>query len=317
MGTAYEKGAARFRSGRAWWAWAGVALAAAAAAAQAGEPETAAVAVDAAARPFCWQIERGGVTSHLLGSLHVAKPEIYPLAVAIEDAFAEAEVLVVEADPAAAEDPGFVGQILGRALDVEDRPLASGLSEEAVAELQEAIKTHKLKMVVLERFEPWYVAQMISLLEMQRLGVDLKSGIDLHFIDRARDRKPIVELEGAAFQLEFFDGFTDKEQSLMLEYTLRDLENLGSMMGDLTLAWEQGDADRMDALLHGYLKDSEGLEAAFERIFGRRNREMVEKIRALLATGKRYFIIVGAGHLVGEDGLLELLADEETRIRQL
>ncbi len=269
-------------------------------------------------RPFCWKIEHNGsAASYLLGSLHVAKPELYPLPDALECAFTKAEVLVVEADPATAEDPAFLVQILQRVLDTADRPLAEGLSEEAVKKLAAVLKTLKLKREIVERFEPWYVAQMISVLEMSRLGVDLTSGVDLHFINQARDKVPIIELEGAANQLDFFDKFTDEEQSLLLEYTLIDLERIGSMMDDMTRAWQTGDAGQMEELLFGYLEESAGLEKAFDRIFGERNRAMATRIRELLAGGKSCFIIVGAGHLVGEDGLLELLDDEETVLTQL
>ena len=80
----------------------------------------------------------------------------------------------------------------------------------------------------------------------------------------------------------------------MLEYTLRDIENLEENMNEITSAWKAGDAGRLDDLLTGYLDDSPGLEAVFERLFSERDRDMARTDRRT-AYERRHLLYRGGG----------------------
>jgi len=270
-------------------------------------------------RPFCWSLKAPGEVSEsfLLGSIHVARPGIYPLAVTIEDAFSAADVVVVEADPEGMTSPKRVGTMLGRAMNVTGNRLKDVLSADAYDRLVSYAKEAKLKIETLDKFDPWYVAQMITMLEMQKLGFKAENGIEMHFLRKARGDKAIVELEGVEYQVDFLDSFTAEEQSLMLEYTLLDLENIEGLVDEMMGAWKAGNPVKLKELLHGYLEEVDGLADAYKRLFTDRNRTMAEKIEEFVGSGKSYFVIVGAGHVVGEDGLIELLRAKNIAVTQL
>jgi hypothetical protein len=270
-------------------------------------------------RPFCWSLKAPGKASEsfLLGSIHVAKPDIYPLAATVEDAFSASDVVAVEADPEGVKSPKVIGMMLGRAMNITGKGLKDVLSEDAYQRLVAYADEAKLKIETLDKFDPWYVAQMITTLEMQKLGFDAANGIEIHFLHKARETKTIVELEGVEYQINFLDAFTPEEQSLMLEYTLLDLENIGDLVDEMMAAWKAGDPLKLKELLYGYLHDVDGLEKAYKRLFSDRNRKMADKIEAYLHTGKSHFIIVGAGHVVGNDGLIELLRAKDVSVIQL
>lgn len=272
---------------------------------------------EVATKPFLWEIRSDTSTSYLLGSLHVARPSLYPLAEGVEAAFAGADKVVVEADVESV-DPAKLGQmILSKAVNLTGVGLEDRLSQASLATLREFLKNVPLTMAQLQKFKPWYVSQLVTVLELNRLGINPEYGVDRHFLMQARGKKEILELEGLEEQLSFLDSFTDKEQDLMLRYTLRDLENLEALMDEMIDAWKSGDADNLDRLLNGYVKESEGLEEVFEKLFTVRNRKMGEKIREYLKTSEDYFIIVGAGHLVGEKGLLKSLEADGLSVQQV
>ena len=268
-------------------------------------------------KPFVWQLGDGPQTSFLMGSIHLAHPDIYPLPAAVEDAFSACDDLIVEANPEAMNEADMQHLLLLRSVDTSGRPLAEKIPPETLQELRRLVEKHPLEMGMLDRLNPWYIAQIISLLELKRLGVDPQRGIDLHFIKKASGTKSVLELEGIEQQLELFDGMTEFEQSLMLQYTVRDLEHLEEAFGDIISAWKSGDPERLDELLTAWMKGGEGLEAVFEKLFTERNKQMKLKISRFLQDGKRHFIIVGAGHLVGQEGLLHLLAKDGFTVRQI
>ncbi len=268
-------------------------------------------------KPFLWEVRSETSTSYLLGSLHVARPNLYPLAEGIESAFAGSDKLVVEADVDSV-DPAKLGQmILSKAVNLTGVGLEDRLSHESLATLKTFLEDAPVSMAQLSQFKPWYVSQLITVLELNRLGINPEFGIDKHFLKQARGKKEILELEGLEEQLGFLDGFSNQEQDLMLRYTLRDLENLESLMDEMIDAWKTGDADNLDRLLNGYVKESEGLEQVFEKLFAVRNKKMDERIREYLKTEHSYFIIVGAGHLVGEEGLIQSLTQDGLSVQQV
>jgi uncharacterized protein YbaP (TraB family) len=273
--------------------------------------------VEAAARPFLWKLESPASTAYLFGSLHVGRADLYPLPEQVTAAFEGCTRLVVEANTIGMDEAALARTMMVKALRLDGPGYASILDEELYRRMTRVARRHGLTPTSLDRLKPWYAAQLLALLEMKRLGIDPAHGMDRHFIRCAGDDLPILELEGLDRQLAFLESLSEEEQRLMLAYTLRDLENLEANMNAITAAWKGGDAARLDALLHGYLAESPGLEAVFERLFSERDREMTERLIELLGEGGRFFVVVGAGHLVTRDGIIQRLKRAGFEVRQI
>jgi hypothetical protein len=155
-------------------------------------------------------------------------------------------------------------------------------------------------------FKPWFVAMNMTLVELQKLGIDPQYGVDVHFLAEAKGKR-IIELEGAEAQIELLDGFTDKEQEEFLKYTLNENESIGKSINDMIAAWNAGDAGRIEEYLTESTKDSPEMQTLYRKLFDDRNGKMADRIEAMLKTGNTYFVVVGAGHLVGKTGLIQLL----------
>ncbi len=265
-------------------------------------------------RLFFWQIRSGKATAYLLGSIHVAKPSLYPLDPQIEKAFSNSNVLVVEADASPEKSLGLAVKMLSRASyppeDGLDKHISRGTCDALVARLsKDGMPAEQVRM-----FKPWFLASTLMLAELQKLGIQPQYGLDFHFL-RAAKGKPVVELEGAEAQIDLLDGFTDAQQEQFLQYTLHDMDNLATNVNDILNAWSTGDVKKVEDYLLDTSKESPEMRVVLAKLFDERNAKMAAKIEQLLQTDRTYFIIVGAGHLVGKNGLLALLGQKH-RVEQ-
>ncbi len=257
-------------------------------------------------RLFLWRIQSAKATAYLLGSIHVAKPAMYPLDARIETAFSNSNVLVVEADASPEKAMELAVKMMARAGYPPEDGLEKHVSKETFDALVARLSKDGMPAAQVKMLKPWFLASMITLTELQKLGINPQNGLDLHFLSAAKG-KPIVELEGAEAQIDLLDGFTDKEQEEFLNYTLKDMDSLAKHVNEIIDAWSAGDAKKIENYLFDSAKDSPEMRTLLVKLFDERNAKMAAKIEELLKSNKTYFIVVGAGHLVGKNGLLQLL----------
>jgi len=265
----------------------------------------AAAAPSAHARPFLWTLTSPTATVHLLGSIHLATPDLYPLDPRIEAAFQAAQTLVLEIlmDPAtqvrAAAQLARAGTYpAGDSLDLHlDRPTLEALHRQ--------LQKSGIPFSTVRSQRPWLVALMLSLGEMQRLGFRPELGIDTHFAARAQGQKRVLGLESVDQQVAMFDGMPEALQAQMLADALGRLDEVGEMLGRAVAAWRAGDAEGVyDALIAPMRAEFPGI---YQRLVADRNRRMAEAIEAALRGSGVSFVVVGSGHLGGPDGILPLL----------
>jgi hypothetical protein len=158
---------------------------------------------------------------------------------------------------------------------------------------------------LLSHFQPWFAVQMLDQLALAKLGFDPNAGVDLQLAKRAQsDRKTIIGLETIEEQIGIFGHLSFSEQRHYVLYSLADLDNAASELDAIVAAWRRGDTKVLEHLL------GEGLEA-FPDLYGKltidRNRKWLPTITRLLSDDHDYLVVVGALHLVGKDGVVELL----------
>lgn len=257
-----------------------------------------------AAHPMLWRVASPKGTLHLFGSVHVGSPDVYPLAPPIREAFRAAQTLVLEI-PLDAETQARATQLLLEAAKYEPPDsLSRHLDADTRAKLREALRGIGLPSRGLEPLRPWFAALTLGLTHAQRLGYHPELGLDQHFQRLLGDKKAAA-LETAEDQVAVFRDLPDALQVQMLRQTLDELDELQGMLADTFAAWQRGDATALDALLLAPLRQES--PALYARLFTDRNRRMTERLTAMLARGGSYFVVVGAGHLVGPDSLVEML----------
>lgn len=154
-------------------------------------------------------------------------------------------------------------------------------------------------------------------LESVKLGFDPNLGIDKHFLSKAEGTKKVLELESLDYQVDLLSGFSDQDQELLLVYTLDDLRILEQELEKLTRAWTTGDTKGVESILTRSVSEDKRLSSVFEKVVYERNRKMASRIEDFLQTKESYFVIVGAGHLVGDRGIVEILRTKGYGVEQL
>lgn len=271
----------------------------------------------AAARPdnrgLIWAVERDGRTSWLVGSLHLLPPEAYPLPAAVEAAFQSADTLIEEADPDELKAPEAAGELLKRAFFPPGQTLQGSVAASTYKVIAERATKAGLPMEAVQRMRPWMVAITLAALEMQSAGFDPALGIDRHFRDRAvAMKKPVQTLEAALDQIAMLESLGPALQDALVLESLQGASTEVSQVRTLMAAWLAGDATVIERLLVDTAKDAPAIHQA---LLIDRNKRWVPKIEACLAAG-RCMVVVGAGHLVGTDGLVDLLSRRGYRLVQ-
>jgi uncharacterized protein YbaP (TraB family) len=172
-----------------------------------------------------------------------------------------------------------------------------------------------LPIEALKQFKPWFLAMTLEAMEWQNAGFDASLGLDKHFFDRAQtDGKGIQGLETTDFQISLFDGLTMDQQDRFLAETLKGVDKEKASVARLTGAWKAGDAATVERLVMADVKSD---PVIYDRLLVARNRAWLPKIEALFSRPRHAFVVVGAAHLVGPDGLVAMLKAKGYQVVQL
>lgn len=260
--------------------------------------------VETPLRGFIWKFEKGAQTGWLVGSLHLLTKDFYPLPASMTEAFGQADALIEEIDGNEAASPAFAAMVLSKAMLTQGATLSSTLSPGTLKKLTAWSAKSGLPLEAVQQMKPWMVALTLQTVAFQRLGFDAELGIDKHFGDLAvKARKPLIPLETAAEQIDFLDGLSPRTQDQMLSETIDSVETELTEITTLGNAWKAGDAAGVERLTLSDLKEA---PEVYKVLLADRNRRWVPRIEGCVQT-RRCFVVVGAAHLVGPDGLISLL----------
>jgi uncharacterized protein len=160
-------------------------------------------------------------------------------------------------------------------------------------------------LTLLDRFEPWFLAVTLLDQGMRKLGFQSERGIEQYVLGRSQQSgKEIVGLETLEFQIGIFDSLPAASQQAMLEQTLAELDEAATALDAMVAAWRSGELEALSAEL---LDDFDEFPGLYATLVTQRNGAWVPVLERLLGEGRRYLVVVGALHLVGEDNVIDLL----------
>ena len=280
----------------------------------------ATAAGDGAAKHFLWKITgpKGGVV-YLLGTIHAGKADFYPLPSIIEDSFKKADRLIEEVDLSEPAETARMQQwVTADGGYANGDTITNHLSEVTRSHLAAYVKKGGLPESAVAHMRPWLLSMQLELFEMKRMGLDPSYGLDRHFLEEARQsHKPIGALEDAELQLKLFSSLSEELQDRLLLSGLVDTETFADSLDRMTRAWQSGDTAALQEVITGSVRDYPELKPLMTKLFDDRNTAMTAKIERFLQTPKSYFVAVGAGHLVGDKGILSQLRRKNFRVEQL
>jgi uncharacterized protein len=274
---------------------------------------------DGVPRHFLWKVTGPKGVVYLLGTIHAGKADFYPLPTIIEDSFKEADTLIEEIDISQPAEAARAQRGL-----IEDGSYPNGdtitnhLSEVTRSHLAAYLKNGGLPEPAVAHMRPWLVSMLVEQLELQRMGFDPSYGLDQHFLEEARQsHKQIGALENVESQVKLLSSLSEEFQDHLLLSSLVDMEKSQDVLDLLTRAWQSGDAAAMQELIASSIREYPQLKPLMTKLLDDRNTAMTAKIGRFLQTPKSYFVAVGAGHLVGDQGILSQLRRQNFTVEQL
>jgi len=259
----------------------------------------------AGGKSFLWKVQSRAGVLFLAGSIHALTPDAYPLSPAYQNAFDASGALVEEIDLAEANPLTSAPALLSKGMYQDGRTFDGAVSPETAALVADKLKGIPLVMNLIQPMKPWMVMLLVEALEAQSAGLDPQLGLDKHFYDMAaRTKKTVMGLETAESQMDRFDRMPEALQEKLLRSELTEQETERTSLRSLVTAWKAGDAASVEALLLAGFRDN---PEAYTSLVTERNRNWMPQLEACLVRASPCFVVVGAAHLVGPDGLLAML----------
>ena len=262
-----------------------------------------------------WSVRSGDNVIYLGGTVHLLRPADYPLPGEFEEAYQASYELYFETDIASMSDLSVQAQMLQQLTYGDDKSLSSILSDEAYAALSIYTATAGLPIAMLNKFKPGLLISTLQILVFQSMGFT-PQGVDAFFHTRAvGDGKAEGQLETVQEQIGFIAAMGEGNESEFILLSLKDLAETGDVMEGMIGAWRSGDAEGLSELFVEDMKVE--APALYDTLLLQRNLKWVPQIDSMLQDADTEFVLVGAAHIVGENGLLDLLSQKGYEINQL
>jgi uncharacterized protein YbaP (TraB family) len=262
-----------------------------------------------------WEVKSATNTLYLGGTVHLLRSSDYPLPEEYEQAYLASSKLYFEVDLNSMTDMSVQAQLLKELTYSDGRSLKTVLNTKAYTALSDYVATAGLPLALMEQFKPGMIVTTLQLLQFQKMGFT-PQGVDAFFNTRAiGDGKSLGQLETVQEQIGFLSSMGEGNESEFILLSLQDLSETTEVMGEMISAWRAGDNDRLSKLFVDEMK-AEAPEI-YETLLRRRNLNWMPQIEQMLKNDEIEFVLVGAAHLVGGDGLLELLSEKGYQVRQL
>ena len=280
-------------------------------------------------KAFLWQVttEKGlpeASTVYLFGSIHFANKSFYPLRDEVVEAFRQADTLVVEVDISKVDHQAYNKRLFQQGVYKDGTTIKDNISNATWLQLRKRLHYLNVSYDSIKNYKPGVLVLTLSAMQAIKMGFNPALGIDAYFLAKVVGQKStddgkykeIIELESLEQQLQLFLNIPNAEP--LLKESLRSLEETEQLMADMVRFWKSGDEPQMNKLLFDdALREYPAFSAIYDVLFYERNRQMTVKIESMLQAKGLYFVVVGAGHLIGERGIVHALREKGYQIKRM
>jgi hypothetical protein len=253
---------------------------------------------------------------YFLGSVHAASSDMFPLPDVIEAAYERSDCLVLEVNLLAVDPEQTQALVARHGLLLGEETLEDLLPPDMLEQLREALARRDMSLQNVERMRPWMVATILEEAQLAELGYEFANGIDLYFLRRAEDKK-VASLETFESQLAMLSTLPLQLELRFLQDMLDDPEERLRKTQLLMNAWQRGDETTLDGIIFEHVDDEPELAELYERLIFRRNVSMADELERLLEEPGTWFVVVGAGHFVGDRSVIAHLKKRGYDIRRI
>jgi uncharacterized protein len=268
--------------------------------------------VNPAGAACVWKVTSGANVLYLGGSIHALKSKDYPLPAAYNRAFDASDRLVCEVDPKALLESSK--GILKAGEYPKGDSLKNHVDPRTYDYLRRVFKLLNVPESKFARYRPWFLSLVLQAPALHGMSETL--GVEEFLLRRARaNSKPVSGLESAREHADVFLGLTDHQsEAMLLMMFLPTQRSRGGTGDEIARAWRRGDADTDTRIM---LDEFRNFPSLADRFLTDRNRKWIPKIERYLQSGTTYFVVAGAAHMGGPNGIIALLRDRGYHIEEL
>jgi len=252
---------------------------------------------------YMWSVSKGTSKVYLFGSIHMATSSLYPFNAEVEGAFRSSDYLVLEADPT---DLSGMVELSTKMMYKGDETVYDHLSPQGIEKYKDLMEDLNYPPFMFEKIKIWALGSSLMALQLDQAGYTPDSGVDYYFAMEAMARSiPLIELEGALFQVDLMSSFSDQIQEYMFIDSLGSSQETIEEFEHLYELYRAGDKDAMTDYL--MTETQSPYPEADRAMLDDRNLEMAKKIEGYLDTEDQYFVVVGLAHLLGNKSIVKIL----------
>lgn len=261
-----------------------------------------------------WKAQKGNSTIFLGGTFHLLRDADYPLPPEFERAYQASDIIVLETDVGKLSDPLLREKLLQKAVYPDGSTIDSHLSPKVYAELRAYCEANGIPLQALVQLKPSMLMATVTLMELSRMGVS-KQGVDqFYFAQAKKDGKSVEELETVDEQINYLVSLGDGNEDEFVAHSLEEMKRIGQQFETFVNAWRSGDAAKLGELMVSEMKASQ--PQLYRKLITDRNKNWLRSMEAYQKSRLTRFVLVGAGHLVGPDGIVEALKKKGYKVNK-
>lgn len=262
-----------------------------------------------------WKVSKGDDAVYVGGTIHILPISEFPLPAKFTQTYEKSDTLVFEVKMPDPTDIEGQRKMMAGLAYAEGKTLKDDVSEETYEALNAYLSNFGATADQLAQFKPGMVASMLVAMEAQRSQL-AGQGVDAYFMQlAARDGKNSEYLESLDFQINMLANMGAGEEDRLISETLETLPELKDMLKSTIKAWREGDTKKIDELVVATFKRES--PASFDDVFTKRNQNWLPQIEAMFGDDDQEFVLVGAGHLVGDGSVIDLLEAKGYKVEQM
>jgi uncharacterized protein YbaP (TraB family) len=262
-----------------------------------------------------WKVQKGASVIYLGGTIHLLRPADFPLPLEFKKAYRAADAVVFETDIAALNSPAIQQQIMSKGMYADGSTIEQYLSAKTNRLLRDYCEKSGIPFTSLKQFKPSIISLMLTLVELSKLGV-AQEGVDKYFYQLAKkDKKLVAGLETVEQQINLLVRMGKGNEDAFIAYSIDDLKTTRQKYTAMLRAWKRGEEKKLNALIVEPTRKK--MPTLYQELLVDRNRNWLPMIEAYSKTPEKELVLVGVGHLVGEDGIIAALKNKGYTVEKL
>jgi uncharacterized protein YbaP (TraB family) len=261
-----------------------------------------------------WKVSKGNDHVYIGGTVHILPANEFPLPEEFTTAYKNTDSIVLETKLPDPTDKNFQMLMMQKMAYQEGKKLSGALSEETYQQLDDYMTTFGVKLSELDGYKPAFISIMMVMMEAQRANIS-GDGVDKYFNQLAvKDNKQAEYLETMDFQLNMLANMGMEDEDKFIQSNLSQMSEFKAMFDQLLLAWRAGDMKTLTKLVITPLKED---PKTLKALMTDRNKNWIPHIEKMFTDQDKEFILVGVGHLIGEESVLALLKAKGYQVEKI